>query len=99
MAADENMVKRIDAWNEELAGKEPEQVLAFFINEFKGSILQATSMGVEDQVITSMIAGIDNCTRIITLDTGRLFQETYNLIQQTIEEYGVRIETMFPIRK
>ena len=96
MTADEKTSKRIEALNREWADKEPEQVLAFFLKEYKGSILQATSMGVEDQVITGMIAGIDNCTRIITLDTGRLFQETYNLIQQTIEEYGVLIETMFP---
>jgi len=96
MTADENMMKKIDALNQEWAGKDPEQVLAFFLEEFKGKIVQATSMGVEDQVITRMIAGINIKTRIITLDTGRLFQETYDLIQHTIEEYGVKIETMFP---
>ncbi|MBL7113664.1 MAG: phosphoadenylyl-sulfate reductase [Bacteroidales bacterium] len=96
MTADNNILKKIDAWNKELAGKEPEQVLTLFLDEFKGTIVQATSMGVEDQVITRMIAGINNKTRIITLDTGRLFQETYDLIQHTIEEYGVNIETMFP---
>ena len=96
MTADNNILKKIDAWNKELAGKEPEQVLTLFLDEFKGTIVQATSMGVEDQVITRMIAGINNKTRIITLDTGRLFQETYDLIQHTIEEYGVEIETMFP---
>ena len=96
MTADDNILKKIDAWNKELAGRGPEQVLTLFLDEFKGTIVQATSMGVEDQVITRMIAGINNKTRIITLDTGRLFQETYDLIQHTIEEYGVNIETMFP---
>ena len=96
MTADENILKKIEAWNKEWDGKEPEQVLAFFLDEYRGAIVQATSMGVEDQVITSMIAGIDNKTRIITLDTGRLFQETYDLIQHSIEEYGVNIEIMFP---
>ncbi len=96
MTADDKILKKIDAWNQEWAEKDAEQVLAFFLDEFKGRIVQATSMGIEDQVITRMIAGINNRTRIITLDTGRLFQETYNLIQHTIEEYGVNIETMFP---
>ena len=96
MTADANMLRKIEAWNKELKGEEPEQVLAFFLDEFKGTILQATSLGIEDQLITRMIAGIDNKTRIITLDTGRLFQETYDLIQHTMEEYGVMIETMFP---
>jgi len=96
MTADENMMKKIDAWNQEWTGKDPDKVLAFFLEEFKRKIVQATSMGVEDQVITRMISGINNKTRIITLDTGRLFQETYDLIQHTIEEYGVNIETMFP---
>ena len=96
MTADAYILRKIEAWNTEWNAREPEQVLAFFLDEFKGTILQATSLGIEDQVITQMIAGIDNKTRIITLDTGRLFQETYDLIQHTMEEYGVMIETMFP---
>jgi phosphoadenosine phosphosulfate reductase len=96
MTADEKILRRIEDLNREWAGKDPESVLAFFLQEFIGKIVQATSMCAEDQVITRMIAAINNKTKIITLDTGRLFQETYNLIQHTIEEYGVSIETMFP---
>ena len=70
----------------------PEEILKYFLSEFKGKIVQASSMGVEDQVITDMIAGIDRQARIFTLDTGRLYQETYNLIQHTNEEYGIAIE-------
>ena len=53
-------------------------------------------MGAEDQVITEMIASIDRKTRIFTLDTGRLFSETYDLIDLTNKRYGINIEIYFP---
>jgi phosphoadenosine phosphosulfate reductase len=56
----------------------------------------ASSFGEEDQVITHLIAsqrlGID----IFTLDTGRLFQETYDLIELTRRNFNVNIEVLFP---
>jgi len=90
------ILKKIEDWNLEYTKKLPEEVLNYFNSEFKGKIVQATSLGPEDQVITKMITAIDKNVRIITLDTGRLFQETYDLIQQTNEEYGVNIEVLFP---
>ena len=88
--------KLIEELNSRVEGMNPQEVLNYFIEEYRGSIVQATSMGVEDQVITDMIAGIERKTRIITLDTGRLYQETYDLIQHTNEEYGIAIEVYFP---
>lgn len=96
MKADETLESKLEEWNREYAGKGPEEALSFILKQYQGKIVQASSMGPEDQVITHMIAGIDNRTRIITLDTGRLFQETYDLIQHTIEEYGIQIEIIFP---
>ena len=86
----------INELNQQLAGKTPEEVLAFFLEKYRGGIVQATSMGVEDQVITHMISSITKDMRFITLDTGRLPQETYDLIQQTGEEYNITIELVFP---
>lgn len=78
------------------AGMSPQEVLGFFLKEYRGGIAQASGMGAEDQVITDMIARIDRNTRIFTLDTGRLYQETYDLIQRTGEKYGLNIEVFFP---
>ena len=86
----------IEDLNRKVEGMSPQEVLGYFLEEYKGKIVQASSMGVEDQVITDLIAGIDRVTRIFTLDTGRLYQETYNLIQHTNEEYGMTIEVFFP---
>lgn len=90
--------EKIDQWNEEWSGKDPKEVLGFFLKEFKGRIALSTSMGAEDQVITDMVLGLDKSARIFTLDTGRLFPETYNLIDQTKNKYNVDIEVFFPQR-
>jgi len=85
-----------DQLNERFAGKKPEEVLAFFLQEYKGQIALASSLGIEDQVLTDMICRIEAGTRIFTLDTGRLFPETYSLIERTNMTYGIKIQLFFP---
>jgi phosphoadenosine phosphosulfate reductase len=89
-------MKIIDDLNIRFTDSTPEQVIAFFLDSYRGRILQATSMGPEDQVITHMIASTDKSTRIVTLDTGRLFEETYDLVEKTNAKYGINIELLFP---
>jgi phosphoadenosine phosphosulfate reductase len=91
-----NMEEKTAALNRQFAGTSPEELLSWFIKEYKGKITFSTSLGVEDQVITHMIASIDRNVRIFTLDTGRLFQETYDLIEITRKKYGISIEVFFP---
>jgi len=43
-----------------------------------------------------MIAAIDKNTQIFTLDTGRLFPETYSLIERTNNKYKTKIQIFFP---
>ncbi|MCK4855447.1 MAG: phosphoadenosine phosphosulfate reductase family protein, partial [Bacteroidales bacterium] len=86
----------IDELNAKWEGKAAEEVLSYFLDRFRGKIVLASSMGAEDQVLTKMIADTDRGTRIFTLDTGRLYQETYDLIQHTNEEYNLNIEVYFP---
>lgn len=74
----------------------PQEVLSFFISEFKGRVAFATSLGAEDQVLIDMICRISPDIRIFTLDTGRLFQETYDILDITGKKYGVKIEVYFP---
>ena len=82
--------------NEQLKGKKAEEVLDYFLEKYQGHIALASSLGIEDQVLTAMICGIDATTRIFTLDTGRLFPETYSLIGRTNMTYGIRIQVFFP---
>lgn len=74
----------------------PQEVLSFFLDEFKGKIALASSLGAEDQVLTHLIATTNKSAQIFTLDTGRLFPETYHLIQETERKYGIKIQVYFP---
>ncbi len=77
-------------------GKSPEAVLRWFLSEYKDRIIFSSSLGVEDQVLTDMIVKIASDTKIITLDTGRLFNETYELVERTCLRYKIKIEVFFP---
>ena len=61
-----------------------------------GKIALSSSFGAEDQVLTDMLSKNARNIRIFTLDTGRLFEETYDVIQKTKEKYSLNIETAFP---
>ncbi|MCC8134584.1 MAG: phosphoadenylyl-sulfate reductase [Tannerellaceae bacterium] len=82
--------------NNQFLNSSPEEVLTYFLEHFKGNIALASSLGLEDQTLTDMIVKIDPGTSIFTLDTGRLFPETYRLIDQTNRKYQIRIQVFFP---
>jgi phosphoadenosine phosphosulfate reductase len=82
--------------SEELKNKTSEEILNFFINDYDGKVGLATSLGAEDQVLTDMIVAIDKKTKIFTLDTGRVFPETYEVLDVTNKKYGINIEVYFP---
>jgi phosphoadenosine phosphosulfate reductase len=63
---------------------------------FPGKVKFSTSLGQEDQVLTDMIARHSIDISIFTLDTGRLFNETYELIEKTEARYKKKIEIYFP---
>ena len=73
-----------------------EETLAFLVSEYKDKVVFSTSFGQEDQVIAAIIAKNDLPINIFTLDTGRLFQETYDVFHKTIKKYKNDIKTYFP---
>ena len=85
----------VNKLNERFIGKEPEEVLSYFLEVYRGHIALASSLSIEDQVLTAMICRIRPETRIFTLDTGRLFPETYSLIERTNMTYGIKIQLFF----
>ncbi|HPF51344.1 MAG TPA: phosphoadenylyl-sulfate reductase [Draconibacterium sp.] len=70
--------------------------LTYLADQHPGKIVFTTSFGYEDQVITDMIFRNDIDIRVITLDTGRLFPETYKVFNSTIERYKKTIDVFFP---
>src|SRR5215467_5141288 len=79
-----------------LAGLNLTQRLARIRNALDGAIVFTTSFGLEDQVILHHIceAGLD--IDVVTLDTGRLFPETYTTWEETEQRYGRRIRAVYP---
>jgi phosphoadenylyl-sulfate reductase (thioredoxin) len=81
---------------QELETKSAEDILAWAAAQFPGRLTFATSLGIEDCVVTDMIARRRLPLDLFTLDTGLLFPETYTLWADLEERYGVRIRRVSP---
>ncbi len=79
-----------------VAGKSIIDALASLSDRFPDKIVFSTSFGIEDQVITHYIFSNNLPIRVFTLETGRLFPETYYVWNRTLEIYKKEIETYFP---
>lgn len=73
-----------------------EETLAFLAKEYPNQVVFSTSFGQEDQVITHFIGQNQLPITVFTLDTGRLFQETYDVFHKTLKKYKTEIKTYFP---
>lgn len=82
--------------NQRLAPLEPTERLAAIRDAIPGRIVFTTSLGIEDQAITHMIAKAGLDIAFATLDTGRLFPEAYDVWRATEERYGVKIAPYYP---
>lgn len=60
------------------------------------NVVFTSSLGIEDQVLTAVIAGCAPTIRVVTLQTGRLFDETLALIGRTEQRFGLAIEQYHP---
>ena len=78
------------------AERGPEMLLRALAERYGRSLKLASSLGAEDQVLTHMLLQIDPRARIFVLDTGRLHQETYDLMARTMSRYDMRYEVLFP---
>ena len=80
----------------QLAGLAEVEALKTLADLFPDQVVFSTSLGYEDQVITDLIARNGIPIRIFTLDTSRMFPETYSVWNKTRARYGIEIETYFP---
>lgn len=87
---------KIEDLNRRCEGKSAAEIIALATDEFKGRIALASSLGAEDQALTHLIALTDPSVRIFTLDTGRMFPESYELLERTNRHYNIAIEVFFP---
>jgi phosphoadenosine phosphosulfate reductase len=91
-----NPPSELGALIEKIEGLKLFDSLKYIAENFDGKVVFSTSLGQEDQVITDAIARTRLNIKVFTLDTGRLFQESYELIDRTRSRYKINIETYFP---
>jgi phosphoadenosine phosphosulfate reductase len=82
---------------EEMEDQSAMEVLKWAINAYSPKIALASSFGAEDVILIDMMVKINKeKTKIFTLDTGRLNQETYDVMDAIRKKYGIQIEVYFP---
>lgn len=86
--------EQIQQLNEKL--KTPQDVLKWALDNLHPKLAMASSFGAEDVVVIDMMMKINPKARVFTLDTGRLNQETYDVMDEIRNKYNMNIEVMFP---
>jgi phosphoadenosine phosphosulfate reductase len=82
--------------NTAFAGLTAQEVLTEAVRIFGDKITFSTSLGAEDQAITYFLSKIATKINIFTLDTGRVFPETYDVLHRTVNRYGMPINIYHP---
>jgi len=70
--------------------------LQLCLDHFGESVCLASSLGLEDQLLTHVLCELIDQPNIFVLDTGRLNQETYDVMQQTMTRYKFQYQVYFP---
>lgn len=73
-----------------------EDALEWAWEEFQDDVVMTSSFGAEDMVIMDMLFRRKLKIKIATIDTGRLPEETYKLMERAREKYGIAVSTYFP---
>ncbi len=86
----------IKEWNAKYRKADFQFLLKDICDIYPKNIIFSTSFNIEDQIITHFIAKNNFDVEVFTLDTGRLFQQTYSTWQETINKYKINIKVYYP---
>ncbi|HTX35128.1 MAG TPA: phosphoadenylyl-sulfate reductase [Bryobacteraceae bacterium] len=75
------------------------EILSWAVETFGDSFAIATSFQKESMVVVDLVSRLTPHPRVFTLDTGRLPEETYHMMDTLRERYGVALELVFPDRQ
>src|SRR5438270_5751009 len=75
---------------------DPEDLLAWALDRFGKRVALVSSFQAEAMALLDMATRINPSVRVITIDTGRMPQETYDIIERTRRRYDVDIEVLSP---
>ncbi len=79
-----------------MENQSPQEILKWAVGKFGRKVALASSFGAEDVVLIDMFVKIDPKARVFTLDTGRLNEETYEVMDKIRAKYKIQIESYFP---
>ena len=79
--------------------KTTEEALQWVSDNLHPKVAKASSFGAEDAVVMDIMLKINPNFRFFTLDTGRLPQETYDIMDIVRKKYNISIEVLFPDTK
>jgi len=89
----------LEGVNQQLAGRPAEQVLEWAVSRFGDRVALACSFGAEDVVLADMLARAGLRARVFAIDTGRLHEATYEVMDRIRERYELALEVYFPQRE
>lgn len=92
----QSLQNQVSIISEKAAVLSIEEILADLVEQFPGGVTFSTSFSFEDQAVSHMILQNDFPISVFTLDTGRLFPETYSVWNSTNENYKTKITAYYP---
>jgi len=95
-SAPDELAEHVADLNRWLVDLSPAERLTRLRQATDGKIVFTTSFGLEDQAILHLLREHAIDVDVVTLDTGRLFPETYALWEETERRYGLRIRAIYP---
>jgi phosphoadenosine phosphosulfate reductase len=78
-------------------GWKPERLLEWAFETFGDAVAISSAFGAEGMVLIDIASRVSQSFRVFTLDTEFLFPETYNLMDQVEQKYGITIERVYPL--
>lgn len=92
----EEPIKQLQDLNQQAQGLSAEEIIRLAVKNFGARLTFASSLGEEDQVLTHMLSLEAPQVGIFTLDTGRLFPETYELMAKIQKRYPMSFKIYSP---
>ncbi len=96
MVSKQSLKEKVSDYQEVCREKSPRELLSYFLDLFSNRIALASSLSVEDQVLTDMVLKVNSGAKIFVLDTGRLHSQTYEVMSKTMEKYAMAYDIYFP---
>jgi phosphoadenosine phosphosulfate reductase len=81
---------------EELEKKNAVEIIKWAVDTYGNDVGLACSLSIEDNAILDMLVKIKPDAKIFVLDTGRLHQETYDVLDKINKKYNIKLDVYSP---